>query len=242
MKSEIKLALKVTSPVLFGYLALGIAFGLMVAEKGYPLWMTPLMSIFMFTGAGQYVAIGLFAAGTPLAAIIITEAFVSIRHIVYGLSLISKYADTGKWKPYLIFGLSDETYAICSSINIPDDMNKADVFGFISLFDQSYWIIGTVAGHLVGLILQNFTSISLQGIDFALTALFAVILTEQIMNSRDFVPPVIGGSCTIAAIILWKAGILPDSSSILLTALAAGVALIALLRHPSKKENTGTEK
>ena len=87
MKSEIKLALKVTSPVLFGYIALGIAFGLMVAEKGYPFWMTPLMSIFMFTGAGQYVAIGLFAAGTPLAAIIITEAFVSIRHIVYGLSL-----------------------------------------------------------------------------------------------------------------------------------------------------------
>lgn len=234
MKNEFKLALKVTAPVFFGYLALGIAFGLIMAEKNHPIWMTAIMGIFMFAGAGQYIAVGLFASGAPLAAIVITEALVNIRHIVYGLSLISKFSDTGKWKPYLIFGLSDETYAIEAGINIPEGMNKTRLFACISVLDQSYWVLGTLTGHIAGLILQNTTNLSLQGVDFALTALFAVLLVEQILTSKDFFPPVVGAICTFGAVLLYKVNVLPDSSSILLVSLAVGVAVISLFRHPEK--------
>lgn len=236
MKKEITLALKLTLPVLFGYLALGIAFGLLMADKHYPIWLTAIMGTFMFAGAGQYIAAGLFAAGTPLLAVVITEALVNIRHIVYGLSLITKFSETGKWKPYLIFALSDETYAIEAGMKIPEEMNKTRLFACISILDQSYWVSGTLIGHLAGIILQNTTNISLQGVDFALTALFAVLLVEQITNSKDFLPPAIGVLCTVIGIILFKAGIIPDSSSILLFSLSSGVALIALLRHPSEKD------
>lgn len=238
MKKEFKLAFKLTLPVLFGYLALGIAFGLLMADKHYPIWLTAIMGTFMFAGAGQYIAAGLFAAGTPLIAIVITEALVNIRHIVYGLSLITKFSNTGRWKPYLIFALSDETYAIEAAMLIPEDMNRTRLFASISILDQFYWISGTLIGHMAGIILQNTTGISLQGVDFALTALFAVLLVEQIMNSKDFVPPAIGTACTIGGIILFKTGIIPDASSILLISLSAGVALIALLRHPAGESGT----
>lgn len=234
IKNSAKAAFKLTIPILFGYVALGIAFGLLMAEKHFPLWLTPLMSSFVFTGAGQYVAVGLMAANTPLGTILVTEAFVGIRHIVYGLSLISKYENTGKWKPYLIFALSDETYALTSSTQVPENCHKPSFYGFISLFDQSYWIFGTVLGHVLGLILQNTTNLSLEGIDFALTALFAVILVDQIRSTKDWFPPVIGVLCTLTAVILWKFNVLPDSSSILLVSLAAGVSLIALFRRPNK--------
>lgn len=233
-KKAAKEAFKLTVPVLFGYISIGIAFGLLMSQKQFPLWMTPLMSIFIFTGAGQYIAAGLLAAGTPLGAILITEAFVSIRHIVYGLSLLDRYSNTGKWKPYLIFALSDETYAITSSSDVPENCSKGDFYGFISLFDQCYWVIGTILGHLIGIILQNTVNVSLEGVDFALTALFAVIMVEQIRSTKDFLPPVIGIITTAASIILWKIGIIPDSSNILLIALASGVAALMIFRHPEK--------
>lgn len=238
MKNEFKLALKLTAPVLFGYLALGIAFGLVMVEKNYPLWLTAIMSTFMFAGAGQYIAAGLFAAGAPLIAIIVTEALVNIRHIVYGLSLITKFQETGSWKPYLIFGLSDETYAIEAALQVPEDMNKTKLFACISVLDQSYWILGTLTGHTAGMVLQNTTGISFQGVDFALTALFAVLMVEQILNTKDLFPPVVGALCTIGAILLYKFNFLPDSSSILLISLALGVGVIALFRHPKSSENT----
>jgi len=81
-------AFKVSIPVFFGYIAIGIPFGLMLTSEGYPWWLAPLMSIVMYAGAGQYVAVGLFASGASIGAALLTMIMVNIRHIVYGLSLI----------------------------------------------------------------------------------------------------------------------------------------------------------
>ena len=226
--THFRIAFKLTIPVLFGYLALGMGFGLMISARHYPFFLTPLMSIFMYAGAGQYVAVGLFAAGTPLSMILVTEALVNVRHMIYGLSLISRLKGTGAWKPYIIFALTDETYSILTTANLPDGADKASFYGTIALLDHLYWISGTVIGTLVGNILESKTNISLSGVDFALTALFAVLLIDQIKKSKDFVPPLIGVICTLGTIVLWRAGVLPDSNNILLVALAAGVTVIAL--------------
>ena len=111
-------AVKITVPVFFGYIAIGIPFGIMVTTAHYPWYLAPIMSLTMYAGAGQYMAMGLFASGAPLTAIAVTQLFLNIRHIVYGLSLIEKFKDTGKWKPYLIFALTDETYALLTSVGI----------------------------------------------------------------------------------------------------------------------------
>ncbi len=244
--TNFKTAFKVTIPVLFGYLAIGIAFGLMAAEKNYPVWLAAVMSIFMYAGAGQYIAIGLFAQGVPITAIIVTELFVNIRHIVYGLSLITKFKGTGRWKPYLIFALTDETYSLMTSTEVPKNCSSGKFYGTIALLDQLYWIAGSVIGAILGTIVTSKTNISLGGIDFALTALFTVLLIEQLEKTKDYFPAIIGFFTTLTFIILWRFGIIPNSNDILLGALASGIAVIMFFRHPDKKdsktEQPGAEK
>lgn len=229
-------AVKITSPVFFGYIAIGIPFGLMLVDKGYPWWMSLVMSATMYAGAGQYIAVGLFASGATLYTIAITELFVNIRHIVYGLSLITPFKNVGKWKPYLIFALTDETYAIMTGVTVPKEAEPGKFYGAIALLDQSYWILGSLIGAVAG---RFIPSKYIGGVDFALCALFTVLLIEQIKKSKDFVPPVIGLLTTAAAIVLNKAGILP-SQHILITAIALGIAAIVLVRgsHFTKSESS----
>lgn len=219
-------ALKITSPVFFGYIAIGIPFGLMLVSKGYPWWMSIIMSATMYAGAGQYVAVGLFASGATLYTIAITELFVNIRHIVYGLSLITPFKNVGKWKPYLIFALTDETYAVLTGCSVPKGAEPGPFYGTIALLNQSYWILGSVIGAVAG----NFIPPQyIGGVDFALCALFAVLLIEQIKKSHDVVPPIIGLLTCAGAIVLNKVGILP-SENILIVAIAFGIAAIMIVR------------
>jgi 4-azaleucine resistance transporter AzlC len=227
---------KITLPVLFGYLAIGIPFGLMVVNAGYPVWVAPVMSATMYAGAGQYIAVGLFASGASLSTIAVTELLVNIRHIVYGLSLISRFKNTGKWKPYLVFALTDETYSILTSCKVPDGADAGKYYGMIALLDQLYWVAGSVIGAAVG----KFIPFSLTGVDFALTALFAVLLIEQLEKSHDFLPPVIGASAAVAAVLLVRCGILP-SGNILIAALAFGIAALILTRGRNFSRNADTE-
>ena len=216
-------AFKVTIPVLFGYLAIGIPFGLMLVNAGYPWWLAPIMSVLMYAGAGQYMAVSLFATGASLSITAITMLLLNIRHIVYGLSLITPFKDTGKWKPYLIFALTDETYALMTSCPRPRGVPAGSFYGAIAVLDHLYWIAGSLIGAVAGTLIP----FSFAGVDFALTALFAVLLIDQVKKSKDMVPPIIGFVVTIGAILL------VPSDYVLLASLAAGVAILMLVRRPS---------
>lgn len=231
-KNYFLLALKTSLPVFFGYLAIGIAFGLMLTTAGYPWWLAPIMSITMYAGAGQYIAVGLFAAGIPLTMILITEALVNIRHIVYGLSLITKFKECGKWKYYMIFALTDETYSLLTTTDAPLDANKGKFYFTIAILNQSYWLLGSVIGAVAGSLIP----FDFAGVDFALTALFVVLLIDQIEKSGDFFPPCVGLFTTFCAVLMWRLGILKDSNNILLIALALGMAVISLVRYPKHKK------
>lgn len=226
-KKTITSAFRCSIPVLFGYITLGIAFGLVLTDAGYPWWLSPVMSVFIYAGAAQFTAIGLFAAGTPLSAIILTEALVNIRHIVYGLSLITKYKRCGKWQPYLIFALTDETYSLLTTSDVPEDANESSFYGLISLFDHSYWITGSILGALIGQIIP----FDLTGVDFSLTALFAVLTVEQLLKTKDLVPILIGAVCTIGTILFWRFGLINSSSNILLFSLCIGIIGIAITKR-----------
>lgn len=217
-------AFKVTVPVLFGYLAIGIPFGLMLVSAGYPWWLSPVMSLLMYAGAGQYLAVSLFAAGASLSVIAVTMLLLNIRHIVYGLSLITPFKEAGRWKPYLIFALTDETYALLTSCPVPRGVRPGAFYGAIALLDHLYWIAGSLIGAVAGTLIP----FSFEGVDFALTALFAVLLIDQVKKSKDFVPPLVGIAVTVAAVLL------VPSDYVLLAALSAGVAVLTLIRRPSK--------
>ncbi len=224
---------KITTPIFFGYIAIGIPFGVMIVQAGYPWWMSLFMSLVMYSGAGQYVAAGLLGAGAGVLEIVLTEFFVNIRHIVYGLSLLEKTRKVGRWKLPIVFTLTDETYAVLTATDIPPGVPAGPFLGIIGLLDFMYWTLGCVLGAIACSFLAAYgLSDCLQGVDFALTSLFVIILVSQLQASGDFIPPLTGILSSLASVFLWKGGLLAPSN-IIFVAIILGINAILFIRGRS---------
>ena len=167
-------AFPVTVPVLMGYLAIGMAFGFMLQNIGYNFIWAFFMSLTIYAGSGQYLGVSLLAAAASLGIVALMTLLINFRHLVYGLSMLEKFRGMGWRKFYMIFSLTDETYALLSSAQAPVGVNPKNFYFAIALLDQSYWILGSVIGAVAGAVLP----ISTEGIDFAMTALFVVIAVD----------------------------------------------------------------
>lgn len=195
--NKYKYAFLKSLPVMFGYVFLGIAFGIVAAQAGYHVLWAFFMSVIVFAGSMQFVMVPLMAAAVSPFAMALTALFVNFRHIFYGFSFVESFRKM-KQKYYMVFSLSDETYSVLLSCKSEDPEEKMrDAWFLIALFDQCYWVIGSVIGAILGQALPfDFT-----GIDFSMTALFVVILVEQILGDPKAARPaaaaglVISGAC-----------------------------------------------
>ncbi len=184
----VKAAFVKSLPVMAGYIILGIGFGILAHNAGYGFLWVLAMSLFIFAGSMQYVGIGLLAGGASVLTVILTTVMVNARHLFYSISMLRHYRDAGRYKPYLIFSLTDETYSLLCDGKVPEDTDP-DRFRFlVSLFDQSYWVLGSVIGSLVSGILPFSTA----GIEFSMTALFIASFTDQWITAKDHIPAVTG--------------------------------------------------
>lgn len=225
-------AFPVTVPVLMGYLAIGMAFGLMLQSIGYGVGWAALMSLAIYAGSGQYLGVSLLAAGAPLAQTAFLTLMVNFRHLVYGLSMLEKFRGMGFRKFYMIFSLTDETYALLSSAKAPEGVEEHDFFFTVALLDQSYWVLGSVVGSLLGSALGFDTT----GVDFAMTALFLVIAVGQWKAAGSHLPALLGGAATLASLLLVGA------EDMLLPALGMIVVALALLRPRLDEEQHREEE
>jgi 4-azaleucine resistance transporter AzlC len=178
------IAFKTTVPVLLGYIPLGMAFGFLLDGAGYHWIYAFLMSLFVYAGSGQFLAVALLAAGAGLTEFFIATLLLNFRHAFYGLSLLEKFSGVGKVKPYLIFALTDETYALLTTTEVPQGSSKSIFYFYIAALDHLYWIAGSVLGAVLGSVLE----INLDGMIFVLTALFVVLTIEQYFNSEARFP------------------------------------------------------
>lgn len=140
-------------PVMAGYSVLGIGFGILLRNAGYGVIWAFAMSALIYAGSMQYVGISLLTGGASVITTIITTVMVNARHLFYSISMIDKYKGAGKYKPYLIFALTDETYSLLCDDKGPDEEKINQYRFYVSLFDQSYWVIGSVIGSLLGAML-----------------------------------------------------------------------------------------
>lgn len=217
MQNTIKLAYRKSLPVMAGYVVLGIGFGILLKDAGYGLFWSFLMSLTIYAGSMQYVGVSLLTAGASLITVALTTLMVNARHLFYGLSMIEKYKGTGKKKSYLIFSLTDETYSLLCSDDIPDGADRHWYQFFVSLFDQCYWILGSVLGSLVGTLFPFDTA----GIDFSMTALFVTVFVEQWLTTKNHWPAIIGLAASVLCLVIFGADnfLLPTMITITLALL-----------------------
>lgn len=219
-------ALPATIPVLMGYLSIGIAFGLMLEAVGYNVIWSFFMSLTIYAGSGQYMGVELLRDGAALTSVAMLTLILNFRHLVYGLSMLEKFRGMGWRKLYMIFSLTDETYALLSSARVPERVDPHAYYFAIALLDHAYWILGSVIGSVAGALIQFDTT----GIDFAMTALFVVIAVDQWKAAREHLPALLGAGCTLLFLIL------VGEEQMLLPALGAIVAALLLLRPRLEKE------
>lgn len=181
-----------------GYIVLGTGFGILLRNAGYGVIWAFAMSVFIYAGSMQYVGISLITGGAGIITTIITTVMVNARHLFYSISMIDKYKGSGKYKPYMIFALTDETYSLLVDDKGPseDTLNKYRFL--VSMLNQCYWITGSVLGSLLGAVLPFSTA----GIEFSMTALFIASFTEQWITSKDHTSALTGLICTTLCLIL----------------------------------------
>lgn len=200
MKQIIKQSFVDTIPVMTGYLVLGFGFGIVLKSNGYGIWVAFVMSLFIYAGSMQYVAVELLTSGATMIAVALTTLLVNARHLFYGISMIDKYKGTGKKKPYLIFALTDETYSlVCNDKPKVPEEHRKDYYFFVSIFNQCYWIVGSVLGAVFGTLVK-FNS---EGIDFALTALFLTVFLEQWLTTKRHTPAIIGVVTSVMCLVIF---------------------------------------
>ena len=220
MKKTIRHAFITSLPVMAGYVVLGIGFGLMLYNAGYSWIWALLMSVTIYAGSMQYVGVSLISMGAGLLSVAVTTLMVNARHLFYGISMVEKYRDTGKRKPYLIFALTDETYSLVCSPTLPEGVDRKNFYLFLSAMNQCYWI----AGSLIGAVLGSVLPFSTAGVDFSMTALFTVVVVEQWEKAHDHLPALLGFGISLACLLIF------GTSNFLIPSMIGITAALFLVR------------
>lgn len=214
-----------TIPIMAGFWFLGLAHGLLMVQSGFH-WLYPtLMALIIFGGSLEYVAMELLlSAFDPLAAIA-TALLVQARHLFYGIAMLDRYKGLGWKRPYLIFGMCDESFSINCTAQVPEGVDRGWFYFFVTLLDQSYWVTANLTGALLG----SLVTFDTQGLDFVMTAMFVVFFLEQWRKETRHTTAMVGlGASALCLAIFGPEGfLLPTMGCILF--------LLTALRGPIEK-------
>ena len=199
-----------------GYIPLGMAFGLLLSKLLIPWYYAFFMSLFIFAGAGQFLALGLFASQATILEIGVATFLLNLRHTFYGLSMLSALKNFSWKKHYIIFGLTDETFALLKTNEVKEEQRER-VYLIITVLNQCYWILGSVIGAVLG----NIVPFDYRGIEFSLTALFVVLSIDLYNKSRQHKPFLI-------SIVIGFVGMLafPSDKMLILSLSLSAIVLI----------------
>ena len=220
MNRSIREAFKDSLNIFPGYMVLGLGFGILLKAKGFGIIHCILMSVFIYAGSMQYVGIDLLASGASLITAFFMSVMVNIRHLFYGIGMLKEYQNLIRHRIYNIFALTDETFSIACSKDTTG-LDKNTYYFALSLFNQFYWITGSVLGNIAG----NILPFDYTGIDFSMTALFIVIVVSQWENNSDHLIVVLSFIISIVCLIIF------GSSDFLLPAMIMIIVMLGILKR-----------
>ena len=222
-----------TLPVFAGYLVLGLGYGIYVQSLGLPVWLPPLMGTVVYGGSLEFVLASLLLGSFAPVSAFLMALMIQARHLFYGLTMLQRYRGYGLRSAYMIFAMSDETFSITCSAELPKGVDKGWFMFFITLLDQCYWVASAGLGAVVGSVLP----FSTEGVDFVMTAMFTVIFLNQWEKDRQHYSALIGLAAPLACLVFFGSG------SFLLPSMGCILILLLALRKPIEKaEGTEAEK
>ena len=229
----IRKAFMTSLPVMAGYIVLGTGFGILLRSAGYGTLWALAMSLFIYAGSMQFVGVSLITGAASVLTTAVTTVMINARHLFYSISMISRYKDAGKVKPYLIFALTDETYTLLSDGKIPEGADP-DAYRFlVSFFDHCYWVLGSVLGSFAG----EFLPFDSTGIEFSMTALFTASFVEQWLSAGSHLPALTGLLSTALCLVLLGPENFLIPSMILITVILS--ALRGRIATPESRKSDG---
>ena len=199
LKKAFRAAFPRTIPILTGYIFLGFGFGLLLQSRGYNAIWAVFMAITMFAGSMQYAAVDILASGASLIVAALLTLMINARHLFYGISLIGKYQNLRFAKPYLIFGLTDETYSLIVSGNEPEGVEPNLYYFAVTLLDHIYWICGCALGNIFG----SLVPINTAGVEFSMTSLFIIILVDNLKKQQSRIPAICGVAVSFVCLLVF---------------------------------------
>ena len=223
-KETWKLAFVKSLPIMCSYFFLGAAYGIMMEETGFPWYVALLLSMTVYTGAFQFVLVTFLSTGASLLTIAITALLMNSRQSFYSLTFLNDFKRMGKRKLYMIHSLTDETYAVNCTLELPRKEKEDTMFG-VALLSHCYWMAATVAGAVLGQLIP----FELEGIDFCMTALFVIIFMDQWKKASSHIPALAGLTCGIVCLLIF------GQSSFILPAL---LLVSGILFFVGRKEAT----
>ena len=227
---EIRLAAKAafpyTIPIFAGFWFLGLTYGIYMNVSGFSFWYPMLMSLTIFAGSIEFVTVNLLLGSfNPIQALAVT-LMINARHLFYGISMLDRYRGTGWKKPYLIFGMCDESFSINCSAQIPEGIDRGWFMFFVTLFNHLYWFTGSTLGGIFG----SFLSFNTKGLDFVMTAMFVVIFLENWLNEQEHTSSLLGLGISLICLLAFGA------ERFLIPAMLGILAVLTLLRYSPERK------
>lgn len=217
---SVRFALKQVTPIVFTYIFVGLAYGILMNEAGYSLLWVILSCLLVYAGSMQIVLISLLKSGANLYTLALMALFINGRHMFYGIGFIDKFKKMG-WKyPYMALTMTDETYSVMCAIKYPDDVDEAKVDFYIALFSQMLWLLSSLFGAWMGQVLP----FDMKGIDFSATAFFVTVCVEQWLSFDSHIPAITG---FLSAVVFYLAF---GADNFILPALSVSLVTLIIMR------------
>ena len=196
--TTLKTAFIKSIPIFCSYVFVSMAYGMMMASAGFPWYDSLLVSLTVYTGAFQFVLITFLSSGASLITLALTALLMNSRQSFYSLTFLKEFKQMGRRKLYMIHTMTDETYAVNSTLDLPKK-EKEDTMFLVALFSRCYWMIGSVLGGFLGQIIP----FDLTGIDFCMTALFLIIFIDQWEKAEKHTPALTGLGIGILCLLIF---------------------------------------
>ena len=214
-----------TIPIMTGFLFLGMSYGIYMKVFGFSFVYPLCMSLLIFGGSLEFVTVSMLLGSFAPVQTFLMALMIQARHLFYGIALLEKYRGTGWKKPYLIFGMCDESFSINCSVQVPEEVDRGWFYFFVSLLNQSYWVCGATLGGILG----SFISFNTEGLEFVMTAMFVVIFMEQWKKEKKHYTALIGVLASAGCLLLFGA------ESFLIPAMICILCFLTVFRKPIEK-------